>query len=191
MKPWRILTFVVIMGTASATLLVAVNSFTQPLILRNVEIKLKSSVLSVLEIPYDEDNIFTVFDERVKLKRIGAHIFYTSGDGSVAFEFRGPGLWGPISGIISLEKDFATIRRLSITHQEETPGLGGRIAEDNYLRQFKNKKILPQLIFVPEGRSSKDNEVDAITGATGSSRAFEKLLNESIKEYTALLKDIS
>lgn len=191
MKPWRILTFVVIMGTASATLLVAVNSFTKPLILRNVEIKLKSSVLNVLEIPYDKDNIFTVFDERVKLKRIGAHIFYTSGDGSVAFEFHGPGLWGSISGIISLEKDFATIRRLSITHQEETPGLGGRIAEDNYLRQFKNKKILPQLIFVPEGRSSKDNEVDAITGATGSSRAFEKLLNESIKEYTVLLKDIS
>ena len=90
--------------------------------------------------------------------------------------------------MISLEKDLKTIRKIKITYQEETPGLGSRIAEVNYLKQFKNKEILPRLVFVPEGKASGKNQVDAITGATGSSKAFEKLINENVQKYLAALK---
>jgi len=106
----------------------------------------------------------------------------------VAFEFSGPGLWGPITGIVCLEKDLKTIRKIKVTHQEETPGLGSRVTEAGYLKQFKNKEALPQLKFMPEGKASQKNEVDAITGATGTSRAFEKLINANIQKYLAALK---
>jgi Na+-transporting NADH:ubiquinone oxidoreductase subunit C len=184
----RIIIFVIIMGTVSGMLLVGVNVYTMPLISKNEEFKLKTSVLAVLEVAYDESNVTRVFAEQVKELKKDGYAFYTSSDDAVAFEFHGSGLWGPVSGIISLEKDLKTIRKLKITHQEETPGLGGRIAEAGYLKQFKNKEILPRLIFMPEGKASQKNEVDAITGATGSSRAFEKLINENAQKYLSALK---
>lgn len=188
MKAIRIIIFVVVMGTLSSALLVGVNSFTAPLILKNDELKLKSSVLDVLEVAYDKANVVQIFDAQVKVLTKDKYTFYTTLDGGIAFELRGPGLWGPISGIISLEKDLKTIRKIKITYQEETPGLGSRIAEPNYLKQFKNKEVLPSLIFKPEGKAAQSNEVDAITGATGSSRAFEKLINENVQRYLAAFK---
>ena len=184
----KVIIFVIIMGTVSGLLLVGVNVYTMPLISKNEEFKLKRSVLDVLEIAHDEPGVTKVFAGEVKESKKDGYAFYTSNDGAVAFEFRGSGLWGPVSGIISLEKDLKTIRKVKITYQEETPGLGGRIAEASYLKQFKNKEILPRLIFMPEGKASQKNEVDAITGATGSSRAFEKLINENVQKYLAALK---
>lgn len=183
----RVLIFVLVMGTVSGGLLVGVNAITASLIAKNEELKLKSSVLDALEINYDKTNALKIFAENVKTIKKDKYTFYTASDASVAFEFYGPGLWGPISGIISLEKDLKTIRKIKINHQEETPGLGGRIAEADYLKQFKHKEVLPRLKFMPEGKAIEKNEVDAITGATGSSRAFEKLINENLQKYLAVL----
>ncbi len=188
MKALKILIFVIVMGTVSGALLVGVNAITAPLVSKNEELKLKSSVLDAIEIAYGKSDVINVFAENIKATKKDNYTFYTAADGSVAFEFQGPGLWGPISGIVSLEKDLKTVRKIKITHQEETPGLGGRIAESGYLKQFKNKEVSPRIVFMPEGKAAKKNEVDAITGATGSSRAFEKLINENLQKYLAVLK---
>lgn len=178
----------VVMGTVAGGLLVGVNNVTASLIAKNEELKLKSSVLDVLGIPYAKVEAIDVFAKNVKVLEKGVYTFYNGPDGALAFEFSGSGLWGPISGIISLEKDFKTIRSIKINHQEETPGLGGRIAEEGYLKQFRAKEVMPRLMFMPEGTAKQRNEVDAITGATGSSRAFEKLINENVQKYVSMLK---
>lgn len=188
MKALRILIFVIVMGTVSGALLVGVNSYTLPLIAKNEELKLKASVLDVFEISYDKTNLVDIFNDNVNTLEKNEYTFYNAKDGAVAFELKGPGLWGPVSGIISLEKDLNTIRKIKITHQEETPGLGGRIAESDYLKQFKTKRVLPQIVFKKAGESSGENEVDAITGATGSSKALEKLLNNNIRKYLTSYK---
>lgn len=176
------------MGTVSAAMLVGLNLYTAPLIEKNEELKLKASVMDAFEIPYGEPVIIAVFDKNVKIIQKDKDRFYRTTEGAVAFEVSGPGLWGQISGIISLERNLKTIRKIKITHQEETPGLGSRIAESAYLKQFKHKEILPKIVFMPEGKASGKNEVDAITGATGSSKAFEKLINTNIKKYLEILK---
>ena len=178
----RILIFVVAMGTISGGLLFGVNSLTATLIARNEELKLKSAVLDVLEVPYSPENVLELFDKNVRILKKGDSRFYASIDGTTAFEFKGPGLWGTIEGILSINPDLKTIRVLRILHQEETPGLGGRIAEPEYLKGFRNKEIVPKISFVPPAKAKANNEVDAITGATGSSRALEKLLNETIQK---------
>lgn len=188
MNAVRILVFVVVMGTVSGGLLVGVNTATSPLIARNEELALKSALLDALEITYEESKVIEIFAEQIQTLKKGQYTFYQSPDGAFAFVFSGSGLWGPVSGIISLENDLKTIRKVKITHQEETPGLGARIAEENYLKQFRTKEVLPKLIFMPEGKARDKNEVDAITGATGSSRALEKLLNENIQRYVAVLE---
>lgn len=184
----RIIIFVIVMGTVSGALLVGVNAYTASLIAKNEELKLKSSVLEALEIPHDKTNVIKIFDEQVKVLDKDKYTFYKALDGGIAFQFRGPGLWGPIAGIISLEKDLKTIRKIKVTYQEETPGLGSRIAEKDYLKQFKNKEMLPKLVFMPQGKAAQKNEVDAITGATGSSRAFERLINDSVKKYLTAIQ---
>ncbi|MBI4650238.1 FMN-binding protein [Candidatus Desantisbacteria bacterium] len=124
---FRILIFVIIMGTVSGVLLIGVNSYTSIFIAKNDELKLKSSILDALEISYEKSKVIDIFNSQIQVLNKSNHTFYIASDKSIAFEFHGPGLWGPISGIISLEKDLKTIRKLKITYQEETPGLGGRI----------------------------------------------------------------
>lgn len=188
MKTLKIFIFVVVMGTVSSLLLVGVNSFTLPLIAKKEELKIKGAVLDVLEIPSEKSALLSVFDHQVKVTNIDKRTFYSSREGSVAFDFAGPGLWGPISGIVSFLPDLKTIKLIKILHQEETPGLGARIAEADYLKQFRHKEIFPKLVFMSQGKAKEKNEVDAITGATGSSKALEKLLNETLQKNISLLK---
>ncbi|HLD82933.1 MAG TPA: FMN-binding protein, partial [Candidatus Omnitrophota bacterium] len=125
----------------------------------------------------------------VKALEVSGYQFYKSSNGSTAFEFSGPGLWGHIYGLASINPGLKAIKAIVILHQEETPGLGARIAEGAFLKQFRGKEFLPKLLFVAEGKSSANNEVDAITGATGSSRALEKLLNETLEKNVSLLSE--
>lgn len=185
----KIIIFVVIMGTVSSAMLVGMNSFTQPLISKNEELKLKSAVLDVLEIPYDKLTALNIFKDKVKVLTADKDKFFISGGGAAAFEFYGPGLWGPISGVASINSDLSTIKTIKILHQEETPGLGSRISEHSFLKQFRGKEFFPKLVFMPQGKASAINEVDAITGATGSSRALERLLNSVLQKNAGILKE--
>ena len=189
MKALKIIIFVVIMGTVSSALLVGMNSFTEPLISKNEELKLKSAVLDVLEIPYEKLTALNIFKDKVRVLVSNKDKFFISSDGTAAFEFYGPGLWGPISGVASINSGLSAIKTIKILHQEETPGLGSRISEHSFLKQFRGKEFFPKLIFMPEGKASAINEVDAITGATGSSRALERLLNSVLQKNAGILKE--
>jgi len=189
MKALKIILFVLVMGTVSSVLLVGVNSFTMPLISINEELKLKSAVLDALELSYGKGDALVVFKDKIRVLDVDKAKFFISSDNTIAFEFYGPGLWGPISGVASINPDLKSIKAIRILHQEETPGLGARIAENSFLKQFRGKEFFPKLIFMPEGKSSANNEVDAITGATGSSKALERLLNGVLQKNAGLLKE--
>lgn len=184
----KILIFCIIMGTGSGVLLVGINAFTAVRIAKNEELRLKSSVLDVLGIPYTISDVLDVFKANVEALERGGKTIYVGKDHAIVFEFSGPGVWGTITGIISINPDHKTIRNLKILHQEETPGLGARIASTEYLDQFKNKEAIPALVFTPPGKAKANNEIDTITGATYSSKALEKLLNKSIADNISLLK---
>jgi Na+-transporting NADH:ubiquinone oxidoreductase subunit C len=184
----KILIFCLIMGTGSSVLLVGINAFTAARITKNEELRLQSSVLDVLGVPYTMSDALDVFKATVEVLEKGEKTIYKGKDQAVAFEFSGPGVWGMITGIISINQDLKTIRKLTILRQEETPGLGARIATTEYLDQFKNKEVIPVLVFTPAGKAKANNEIDVITGATYSSKALEKLLNKSIADTISLLK---
>ena len=182
--------FVLVLGSVLSTALVSVNAYTAPLIEKNKVRKLHISILKALDIAYLEDKVEETFLENVVTKKLRQKEFYvarTSGD--IAFEISGSGLWGPIYGIIALLPDLKTIKGITIIHQEETPGLGGRIAEADFLDKFKTKKIFPKLIIQPPGKAVTANEVDGITGATLSCKAFEVILNSEIEKYVSAIKE--
>ena len=175
--------FVVVLGILLSAVIFAVNSFTAPRIAKNDELTMKRSILDAHAIRYQESELETVFDRDIGVAKRGEKTYYELKNGDIAFEFSGSGLWGPIHGVISLGKDLQTIKRIIIIHQEETAGLGGRLAERKYLSGFENKKFMPTIEILNRRRAEKDNEVDGISGATLTSKAFEKIANEQVGEY--------
>ena len=182
--------FVLILGSVLSTALVSVNAYTAPLIEKNKAMKLRVSILKAMGIAYFENKVDETFFGNVITNEQGGREFYvakTSRD--IAFEIYGPGLWGPIHGIIALGPDLKTIKGITIIHQEETPGLGGRIAEEDFLDRFEAKQVFPRPMIRPPGKASGNNEVDGITGATLSCKAFEEILNSEIKKYVSVIKE--
>ena len=179
--------FILILGSVFTVALIAVDSYTFPFIEKNSVLKLKTSVLAALDLPVGED-AETVFAEKVRVSTKGDKTFFATESGSIAFQFTGPGLWGPITGVLALRPDFATIDKITIIDQEETPGLGSRIAESSYLETLENKTFSPDLELVPPGKGTENNQVDAISGATMSSAALVDVLNDQREEHRAALE---
>lgn len=78
----------------------------------------------------------------------------------------------------------------SVIKASETPGLGDKIKTDEFAGQFKNKdkKINPKASQFALKVVKDGGEVDAITAATISSRAFCDAVNRAAKGYDEVLK---
>ncbi|MFC2061783.1 FMN-binding protein [Elusimicrobiota bacterium] len=82
----------------------------------------------------------------------------------------GMGFQGNIVLMVGIDKEIKNIKGTVVLESVETPGLGDRIKEDSFLDQFDNTAV------------SENMKVSAITGATISSVAVEKIANKSVKD---------
>ena len=181
--------FVLVLGSVLTLALVAVDYYTLPLIEKNTELQLKSGVLSAFNVAFenDPDAVEKAYEENISERPAGDKTFYINETGDIAFRFSGSGLWGPITGVIALASDFKTVRNITVIHQEETPGLGSRIAEAPYLEGFVGKRFSPALELTQPGKGGGDTQIDSISGATMSSKAFVLILNAEQGRYRELL----
>lgn len=183
---WMVVLLLIIASISSGALGI-MNVKTRPIIEKNKVLRLKESVLNAFHISYQKKNLEEIFEKKVKVKLIdNTPIYIYPAEGKVealAFKIEGSGFWAPISATIALKPDLETIYGLSILDQEETPGLGSRITEPEFLRKFVGKKIKPEIVLVVRGKADKPNEIDAITGATMSSKALQDIINENVKNY--------
>ncbi len=95
----------------------------------------------------------------------------------------GAGLWGPIWGYIGFEADLKTIKAVCFGHKGETPGLGAKIADEpSFAEAFVGQQVgSGDLLFEvtkPANRQTVNSGVDAISGATITSQALGKTLNQ-------------
>jgi len=103
---------------------------------------------------------------------------------------KGPGLWGGITVFVGFEANAAAIRGVTFQDHVETPGLGARIDEPWFRRQFAGKSG-PFAALGPEPKdktaTTPDNDkFDQITGATITSTAVKDIMNKSIERAKAL-----
>jgi electron transport complex protein RnfG len=88
---------------------------------------------------------------------------------------------GVLYGYDPLQK---TIIGYQVLECKETPGLGDKILKNEaFANNFKALIVEPEIVLVKNGAKKNANEVDAITGATISSRAVVKLLNQSVAKW--------
>jgi Na+-transporting NADH:ubiquinone oxidoreductase subunit C len=183
------LVFVLVLGTVLTGILVAVNWYTTPVISRNEQRETQAGVLRALGIPFAEGEEERVFAGSVQTRQAGGRTYYVAGGEGIAFPYSGSGLWGPISGIVALNPDLQTLKGVTILHQEETPGLGSRITEASYLDQFRGKDFGSGLKLVPPGKADAADEIDAITGATLSPKAFLDILNANLRGTVPAIRE--
>ena len=180
--------FVLILGTILSTTLVIVDSFTEPMITKNEKIKELSTILKTFGIGYTDETIEKVFKDNIETVEYPDMSVYKVSSGELAFPFEGSGFQGPIIGIAVMEADGKTIRAVGIKSQKETPGLGSRITEKQFLDSFMGKQFDPELILVGAGKSMNATDVDGITGATMSSIALIKVINGDYKTFYSSLE---
>ncbi|MHC4561639.1 MAG: FMN-binding protein [Planctomycetota bacterium] len=110
-----------------------------------------------------------------------------------AFSVSGVGFWARIDGYLAVTEDLKQAIGIAFLSHQETPGLGGRITERTWREKFAGLDLTPPegagpIIYIggdkPEqGSPAFGRHVDAITGATGTSEAVEKFLNEQIAAF--------
>ncbi len=88
-----------------------------------------------------------------------------------------------ISLFICVGPDLETIKGIEILDHTETPGLGGRMMEEEFKRQFVGKKLKPRLSLVRGRETVGPNEVHAITGASYTSKGIENIINEAMETF--------
>jgi electron transport complex protein RnfG len=91
----------------------------------------------------------------------------------------GPGFQDTIRLIYGYRPIERMVVGMQILQSRETPGLGDKIYKDAaFVANFRALAIDPEIRAVKKGTKSAANEVDAITGATISSKAVVRIINE-------------
>ncbi|WP_111495828.1 MULTISPECIES: Na(+)-translocating NADH-quinone reductase subunit C [Marinobacter] len=119
-----------------------------------------------------------------------AKVFVLEEDGNlkrVVLPIHGYGLWSTLYGFVSLEGDANTIEGLGFYAHAETPGLGGEVDNPKWKSQWVGKKVYGDNLETPEiqlvkggvdaNAADKEHKVDALSGATLTSRGVQHLVN--------------
>lgn len=103
----------------------------------------------------------------------------------VVIPVRGYGLWGTLLGYLALEGDLETIAGLGFYFHKETPGLGGEVDNPKWKALWPGVEAFdasgePAVELVktrsPENSTAASHEVDALSGATLTTRGVENLV---------------
>jgi len=183
----RLVLTLAIAGLVSGVAIIGIYETTLPTITANKARELREAVFKVLpgvtrmqalvyrdgrivavpEPDKDEPVVYGGYDEQ------GDFVGY-------AMPGAGPGFQDTIAllyGYLPREKQ---VVGMEILESRETPGLGDKIYKDaHFVAEFSALAIEPEVVAVKKGTGTQPNQVDAITGATISSKAVVRIINET------------
>lgn len=173
-----------VVGLVSGAALVSMYKYAHPLIVDNQKKETKKAIFVIFPgaKSYEEKNIGEDVIFKVKDKK-GSLLGYT-------FLAEGNGYQGTIKLMAGIKPDMETLVGIEILESQETPGLGQEITQDKFKDQFKGLNASPEITYVKNKKPEKPNEIQAITGATISSRAVVTILNEKIKTIKKYAKSL-
>lgn len=163
----------------SALVLAVVNNITAPIIEKNTiekqEIAMKSvisgavrfesadmSALALAELPCAVTSVYNAVDS--KDKTIGYAVMVSTG-----------GYGGEILLTVGIDSELK-VTGIDVISHSETPGLGAKCVSDAFRNQFINKSIGVETV----KNGATDNQIDAITSATITSKAVTNGVNTAI-----------
>ena len=191
-------------GLACALAIVATYQITLPVITENKAAALEKAIFNVLP---DAQT-------RINFRWNGAHfersapndhsrdIIYAgfNADGrlaGIAIEAHGQGFQDAIQILYGYDPLSQQIIGFQVLESRETPGLGDKIdKDDTFKANFKHldaaldeqqQKLAHPIITVKHGSKNQPWQIDAITGATISSKAVGNILNQSAQYWAPII----
>lgn len=146
-----------------------VNGITAPLIEQNAVEKLNKSLAEVIdadEFPIlEETETYVIYEALKKGEKVG-----------VCVQNASSGYGGDVTLLTGIDRDYK-VTGIALLSHAETAGLGANADKAEFKNQYKGKA---ENIGVVKN-SPKDNDIVAISGATITSKAVTKGVNEAIQ----------
>ena len=162
--------YIIILVAIVSVLLSAAAMWLQPYQKRNELNEQRINILKAAGITgVDNKNAEQLFKQHCTDRQDGDMPLYVIDNQITVIPMRGNGLWGPIWGYIGIAADGKTVVGAVFDHKSETPGLGAEITTEKYQSQYKGKLI--------------GEKVDAIAGATRTSKGVEDMIEQTMKLY--------
>ena len=113
------------------------------------------------------------FDFRTAIKdgEVKGYIFVTSAKG----------YGGDVSVMTAIGIDGKVIEVSILDASNETPGLGQNVTKESFYSQFKGKT--KDIGVVKSGITTKENEINAVTGASISSKAVRTAVDKALSHF--------
>jgi len=183
----RLMLTLAIAGLISGVAIIGIYESTLPTITANKARELREAVFKVLpgvsqmqqlvyrdgelvaaeELKKDEQAVYGGYDQQ------GDFVGY-------AIPAAGPGFQDTIGLLYGFTPERKLIIGMAVLESRETPGLGDKIYKDaDFVGSFSALSTEPKIVAVKKGTKTKPNEIDAITGATISSNAVVRIINET------------
>jgi electron transport complex protein RnfG len=191
----RLVLTLAIAGLVSGMAIIGIYESTLPTITANKARELREAVFKVLpgvsqmqalvyrdgelvvptEVAKDEPVIYGGYDQQSNF--VG-----------YAMPAAGPGFQDTIALLYGYKPAEKIVVGMEILESRETPGLGDKIYKDlEFVGGFSALSVEPEILAVKKGTKSQPNEIDAITGATISSKAVVRIINEAHTAWLAKL----
>jgi Na+-transporting NADH:ubiquinone oxidoreductase subunit C len=190
--------FVVVITLLYTTVLATINAVTIDRITLNERLSDQLSFLYVQNIEPENDEaeyINQLYEQFFQQVEVNGYVFYEAYDeqgnlDAYVITITGNAVWGELTGLVSLSPELDIIQGIDFLSHSETPGLGGRIDEPAYKEQFRGIEIDPDeearfLMYRPD----PSGQVDAISGATGTSNAVLRIVNEELRLFMSEIRE--
>lgn len=178
----RMILTLTLLGLISGLALSMVSNYADPLIKQNKQEAIREAIYYVVQTAesYEEESM----DGKVVYET------YNSSDELVGYAFTasGGGYQGTIRLMVGTGPNLQKIKGMQILESSETPGLGGKIRGENFKSQFRNLQVRKEVGLVKSAEPEK-GEIQAITGATISSRAVVNIINKELGAVRNILAE--
>ncbi|NNG02403.1 MAG: FMN-binding protein [Desulfobacteraceae bacterium] len=197
-QAWLVLLLAIIFGSALAAVQVNLSD----VIAAN---KLNESLEQVPELVWGAAKAAELVENKVRIdiepgiltvdtdgKKTVYHLFRVSMDRTLAgwvIRAGGQGYADKIELLIGLSPDAGKISGLFVLEQKETPGLGNKIIFSQWRDQYIGKDTQTPLT-VTTGRSNAPDTIDAVTGATISSKSVTDIVNLTTRAVNGRLASV-
>lgn len=192
-KSLRLIIVLTVTAVVSGAILAVLNTYTAPKIELNQNKELVEAIGQVL-----------AGQQKIEPKIIEGTTFYLGKDErgqlvGVAFVGEGDGFQSRLKILIGMDPTLNAILKIKVLQQAETPGLGTKIENDPtnktdaqwFTNQFKNLTVSKAIGIVKNQPADPEKvQIQAITGATISSKAVVDIINTTVTKNRELFKKV-
>ena len=192
-RSWKLMALMTSGGAIAGLLIVTAYQTTLPRIERHKGDVERAAVQEVLKVPRSFDTLYRFNGSLVKRLPAGTstkglervYLGHDAAGKRVGFALSGTesGFQDPVTVMFGYDAAAHTLIAMKVIANKETPGLGNKIESDSaFINGFVDVKAPINGVKRDRGKS-EPNDVVMITGATISSRAVVRIINDAIAHW--------